>query len=86
MDISIGSRPAEVGSGAQTFGVVGLTCGHCASAVTAEVSALPGVAAVVVQLVAGGVSTVRVEADHVVSDGELSGALEEAGDYRLVGT
>ena len=83
MDIGIGERPAEVGPEAQSFGVTGLTCGHCASAVTAEVSALSGVRAVAVDLVAGGVSTVRVEADHPLGAAELSGALEEAGDYRL---
>ena len=30
-----------------TFGVDGMTCGHCVSAVTSELSALPGVADVV---------------------------------------
>ena len=36
----------------QTFPVTGMTCGHCVSAVTSEVSALPGVTDVQVDLVA----------------------------------
>ena len=43
-----------------TFGVDGMTCGHCVSAVTSELSALPGVKDVTVELVVGGSSTVSV--------------------------
>ena len=44
----------------QQFDVVGLTCGHCASAVTEELTALDGVSDVTVDLVAGGTSAVIV--------------------------
>ena len=54
----------------QTFRVHGMTCDHCVSAVT-------------IALVPSGTSTVTVEADHEVSDVEVSAALDEAGDYTL---
>ena len=68
----------------QTFPVTGLTCGHCVSAVTSEVSALPGVKDVQVALVADGTSTVSVIADEALTDAQVAAALDEAGDYRLV--
>ena len=64
----------------QQFKVEGMTCGHCAHAVTEEV----GVTAVVVNLVPEGVSTVTVESDSDVSADAVRDALVEAGDYRLV--
>ena len=67
----------------QTFDVVGMTCGHCASAVTEELRALDGVSAVDVALVAGGTSTVTVSADRELQPAEVAAALDEAGDYRL---
>ncbi len=39
-----------------TYGVDGMTCGHCAQAVTAEITRLPGAQAVLVDLVANSVS------------------------------
>ena len=38
-----------------TYTVTGMTCGHCVSAVTAELSRLPGVDGVHVDLASGGV-------------------------------
>ncbi len=67
----------------QTFQVDGMTCGHCASAVTEELQALDGVTAVDVELVAGGTSTVRVDVARELTAAEVSDALDEAGDYRL---
>ena len=67
----------------QNFDVVGLTCGHCASAVTEELSALDGVSAVTVDLVAGGTSAVTVEASRELTPAEVAAALDEAGDYSL---
>jgi copper chaperone CopZ len=67
----------------QIFQVDGMTCGHCASAVTEELQALDGVTAVDVELVAGGTSTVSVEAARELTAAEVSDALDEAGDYRL---
>ena len=67
----------------QSFAVTGMTCGHCASAVTEEIKQLPGVGDVAVDLVAGGTSTVRVTGTEPLDDALVATALEEAGDYRL---
>ena len=67
----------------QIFPVTGLTCGHCAGAVTSEVKALPGVTDVQVDLVAKGTSTLTVTADKPLTDAEVGTALEEAGEYQL---
>jgi copper chaperone CopZ len=62
-----------------TFGVDGMTCGHCVSAVTSELSALPGVDDVTVQLVVGGSSTVSVVSAAPLPDAAISEAVVEAG-------
>lgn len=67
----------------QTYSVVGMTCGHCAGAVTSELNALAGVTDVKVDLVAGGTSTAIVTSDQPLEDAEVSAALQEAGDYQL---
>lgn len=67
----------------QTFDVVGLTCAHCASAVTEELHAIDGVNTVHVELTPGGTSVVTVEADHALTPADVNAALDEAGDYRL---
>ena len=67
----------------QNFDVVGMTCGHCASAVTEELSALDGVSDVTVDLVAGGTSAVTVQASRELTPAEVAAALDEAGDYSL---
>jgi copper chaperone CopZ len=66
-----------------TYKVTGMTCEHCANAVTDEVSALGGVSAVQVQLVPNGVSTVTVSSAVPIPDPEVSAALDEAGGYQL---
>lgn len=68
-----------------TYVLTGLTCEHCVNAVSEEVSALDGVTEATVDLVAGGESTLTVTADRELSDDEVREALEEAGDYQLVG-
>ena len=68
---------------ATTFAVTGMTCGRCVAAVTTELSALPGVTEVSVDLVAGGTSTVTVTSDTPISRDQVGAALDEAGDYRL---
>ncbi|GAA2027040.1 heavy-metal-associated domain-containing protein [Terrabacter terrae] len=70
-------------SDTQTFLVTGLTCGHCVGAVTSEISQIPGVSDVNVDLVAGGTSTVRVTADQQLTTEQVSAALDEAGNYQL---
>ena len=67
----------------QTFAVTGMTCGHCVSAVTSELKDLPGVTDVDVELIAGGSSTVTVDATTPLTDEQVAAALDEAGDYHL---
>jgi copper chaperone len=64
-----------------TYTVVGMTCGHCVSAVTEEVSALPGVTAVDVDLASGGLT---VTSDAPVDESAVHAAVEEAG-YEVAG-
>lgn len=59
--------------------VVGMTCDHCARAVSAEVGALDGVSQVHVDLPTG---QVRITTDRTLSTAELREAVEEAG-YQL---
>lgn len=68
----------------QQLKVQGMTCGHCAHAVTEELGALDGVTSVAVELVPDGVSTVTVEADGPLDEQQVRAALSEAGDYQLV--
>jgi len=65
-----------------TYGVTGMTCGHCVSAVQQEVSALPGVQDVAVELVVDGSSTVRVTSESNLDEAEVRAAVQEAG-YEL---
>lgn len=62
-----------------TYHVTGMTCGHCVAAVQEEVSAIPGVEAVEVELVAGGVSSLTVTAESPITDEEIRDAVDEAG-------
>ena len=59
-----------------TYKVAGMTCGHCVNSVTEEVSQVPGVTDVNVDLATGGL-TVSTVAD--VDDGAVRAAVEEAG-------
>lgn len=68
----------------QVFRVSGMTCDHCVAAVTEEVSAVPGVSGVAVDLVPGGVSGVVVSAEGPVDVEAVRAAVDEAG-YELVG-
>jgi copper chaperone len=64
-----------------TYTVVGMTCGHCVSAVTEEVAQLPGVTTVEVDLASGGLT---VTSDAPVDDATVRAAVEEAG-YEVAG-
>lgn len=66
-----------------TYAVTGMTCGHCATAVTNELQDVEGVSAVQVDLVAGGVSSVRVCSKEGLSQEQVRAVLAEAGDYEL---
>ncbi|MGY1640974.1 heavy-metal-associated domain-containing protein [Geodermatophilus sp. SYSU D00703] len=63
-----------------TYTVVGMTCGHCVTAVTEEVSAVPGVTEVDVDLATGGLTVTSTEP---VDEGAVRAAVEEAG-YEIV--
>ncbi len=62
-----------------SYTVVGMTCGHCVNAVTEEVSAVPGVTTVDVDLASGGLTVTSTEP---VDDDAVRAAVEEAG-YQL---
>jgi copper chaperone CopZ len=64
-----------------TYTVVGMTCGHCVSAVTEEVSQLPGVTGVDVDLARGGLT---VTSEAPVEESAVRAAVEEAG-YEVAG-
>jgi len=64
-----------------TYQVTGMTCEHCARAVTGELADVPGVSAVNVALVPGGVSSVTVTSDAPLPAETVAAALDEAGGY-----
>ncbi|WP_289018763.1 heavy-metal-associated domain-containing protein [uncultured Ornithinimicrobium sp.] len=69
-----------------TYLVTGMTCGHCATAVTNELEALEDVSSVQVDVVSGGESSVHVASAKELSAEQVRAALAEAGDYALSGT
>jgi copper chaperone CopZ len=56
-----------------------MTCGNCVRHVTEELTALPGVTGVRVDLVAGGSSPVVVTSDVPLTDEAVAVAVDEAG-------
>jgi copper chaperone CopZ len=66
-----------------SYSVTGMTCGHCAAAVTSELQALDGVTDVRVDLVPDGASTVTVTSASTLRATVVAEALDEAGDYQL---
>lgn len=77
----VGEAPArDAGQGVETdYFVEGMTCSHCVRSVTEEVSAIAGVSGVDVDLVAGGVSQVRIVSTAPVDADKVREAIEEAG-------
>jgi copper chaperone len=69
-----------------TYQVMGMTCEHCARAVTVEIESLEGVSAVAVDLVPGGTSAVTVTSEPPLAAEAIAAALDEAGAYRLAGS
>jgi copper chaperone len=59
-----------------TYQVVGMTCDHCVAAVTEELTALPGVTAVAVDLSTG---DVVVTSDAPLDPAGVAAAVDEAG-------
>ena len=64
----------------QVFTVTGMSCEHCVRSVTEEVSKLPGVRRVDVDLPSG---VVTVTANRELAESEVAEAVDEAG-YELV--
>jgi copper chaperone CopZ len=62
------------------YTVRGMTCGHCAAAVTEEVTKIAGVRDVQVDLAAG---RVTVSSEQALDQSQMSAAVDEAG-YELV--
>ena len=62
-----------------TYTVTGMTCGHCASSVTEQVTAIGGVTNVSVDVPTG---SVTVTSDQEISADDVRAAVEEAG-YQL---
>ncbi len=63
----------------KTYSVTGMTCGHCVSAVSSEVGAIPGVEGVEVDLATGQVTVSGPD----FTDEQVRAAVDEAG-YAVV--
>jgi copper chaperone CopZ len=63
----------------RTYNVTGMTCAHCVHAVTAELSKLPGVSDVKVDLASG---TATVASAAPLDRADVAAAIDEAG-YEL---
>jgi copper chaperone CopZ len=63
----------------KSYTVKGMTCGHCVSAVSGEVGALPGVEMVEVELATGAVTVIS---ERPLDTDSTRAAVEEAG-YEL---
>lgn len=65
------------------FLVTGMTCAHCVSSVTEEISAVEGVDSVSIRLNVGGASEVMVVSSGPVALESINAAIAEAG-YEVV--
>ena len=68
-------------SSTTTYTVSGMTCSHCVSSVTEEVTNIPGVTDVQVDLASGAVT---ITSETPVEETAVQAAVDEAG-YELVG-
>lgn len=71
---------APAGAAVAQYTVSGMTCGHCVSAVTEEVSALDGVTDVAVDLESG---SLKVTSQGPIDFDRIVEAVAEAGDYTV---
>lgn len=80
-DAAAGATAEGVAAGAlqADYLVDGMTCSHCVSSVTEELSAVDGVQHVSVDLRPGAASVVTVTSSGPVSDDAVRAAVEEAG-------
>ena len=60
-----------------------MTCDHCVNAVTEEISKIPGVTEVKIDLHVGEISQVAINAGIEISYADIAAAVEEAG-YSIV--
>ena len=60
--------------------VSGMTCDHCVAHVTEEVSAIPGVEQVKVQLSDG---SMQVSSAELIDFDKIAQAVDDAGDYQV---
>lgn len=67
-----------------TYLISGMTCDHCVAAVTQELTAVPGIQGVTIELVPGGQSTATVTSAEPLSIDVVRQAVDEAG-YELIG-
>lgn len=67
-------------SATATYTVTGMTCGHCVAAVTEEVSSIPGVADVKVDLPTG---RLDITSDDAIDFDRVVEAVAEAGNYTV---
>ena len=77
------AHPETTGANREHFLVEGMTCAHCVSSVTEEISAIDGVENVAVELAVGGKSRVMVVSSQPVALEDVRAAVTEAG-YTLV--
>ncbi|MFJ9694981.1 heavy-metal-associated domain-containing protein [Kitasatospora sp. NPDC101183] len=75
------AKAATEGAERTVLQVKGMTCGHCVTAVTAELKKIEGVGEVAVDLATG---RVTVDSAAPLADAEVAAAIDEAG-YDLVG-
>ena len=68
-------------SSTATYTVSGMTCAHCVSSVSEEVTQIPGVTDVQVDLASGAVT---ITSEAPVDEAAVRAAVDEAG-YELVG-
>jgi copper chaperone len=73
--------PATIAADAMSadYLVEGMTCSHCVSSVTEELTAVDGVERVSVDLRVGAASRVTVMSEHPISVDAVRAAVEEAG-------
>ncbi len=72
----------STGTFTESFTVVGMSCAHCVGAVSGELSKLPGVSGVEIELETG---LVTVSGDVALDPDAVAAAIDEAG-YELAET
>ena len=66
----------EIAMATKTYTVTGMTCSHCVNAVHSEITHIPGVTDVRVDLASGALT---VTSEQPVDDAAVAAAVDEAG-------